>query len=373
MHFSEKLLYHIWDAQHLSEGLNSISGKEIKVLYPGRWNTDAGPDFKDAIIDINGNIIRGDVELELETYNWNLHDHHENPAFNNVIIHVVYRHNGKYDFTITEDGSQIEILELINNLDSNISKLFSKYNLNANKGESRECPFFKAIESNNLPIYLKKLGLDRFENKINRFQVEHYFEDFDQLIWQGLLEALGYSKNKYQMLQLALNIKFAKLKEIYVENRLHVHDVIALLLGSSDLLNKLPNSIPSEFKLKWQELLANQEYGIKPIKIDWNLFRIRPVNHPAMRILQIAGIIYESLDSSLFQNILKLFSVSENKFNLQIIRSNIYSYFQTTVEFLPENMKMGKTQIDIILINIILPLLILYAKEKQYASLLKVV
>ncbi|RLC50440.1 MAG: DUF2851 domain-containing protein, partial [Candidatus Cloacimonadota bacterium] len=67
MQFSEKLLYHIWDAQHLQKNLKTISSRSIKVLFPGRWNTGSGPDFKDAIIEIDGIVKRGDVELEIDS------------------------------------------------------------------------------------------------------------------------------------------------------------------------------------------------------------------------------------------------------------------------------------------------------------------
>ena len=67
MQFSEKFLYHIWDAQHLIKELKSISNRKIKILFPGRWNTDSGPDFKDAIIEIDGVVKRGDVEMELDS------------------------------------------------------------------------------------------------------------------------------------------------------------------------------------------------------------------------------------------------------------------------------------------------------------------
>jgi hypothetical protein len=93
MQFSEKFLYHIWDAQHLVAILKTVSGKPVKIMFPGRWNTDAGPDFKDVIIEIDNKVLRGDVEIDLQTYNWNSHNHNENPNFNSVILEVVYQYN----------------------------------------------------------------------------------------------------------------------------------------------------------------------------------------------------------------------------------------------------------------------------------------
>ena len=368
MQFSEKFLYHIWDAQHLVKNLKTISSKSLKILFTGRWNTDAGPDFKDVIIEIDGNVLRGDVEIDLQTYNWNSHNHNENPNFNSVILEVVYQHNGKYPYIINENGDQIEILELCNVLDKDVAKLLKKYSEKEFKAGRQKCKFFLQQNENELSVKLEEMGQERLEKKIKRFSAEHYFAGFDQLLLQGLLEALGYSKNKYQMLQLALKFRYNKLKKYY-SNDMSQDELIALLLCSSDLINHLPSTFPAEFKTKWQELYSKQQFSKKKIDINWQLFRIRPVNHPAIRLLQISDFLYNSLETSLFHQILKLFSFSSGSFNLKDFTTKLYQVLQTRSEFLPERYKLGKTRIDTILVNIILPLVIVYAREKKYEKL----
>jgi len=368
MQFSEKFLYHIWDAQHLVAVLKTVSGKPVKIMFPGRWNTDAGPDFKDAIIEIDGKVLRGDVEIDLQTYNWNSHNHNENPNFNFVILEVVYQHNGKYPYIINENGDQIEILELCNILDKDISKLLKKYSDKEFKAGKQKCKFFLHKNENELLVNLEKMGQERLEKKIKRFSAEHYFAGFDQLLLQGLLESLGYSKNKYQMLQLALKFRYDKLKKYYSKG-MSRDELIVLLLCSSDLINHLPSTFPADYKSKWHELYSKQEFSRKKIDINWQLFRIRPVNHPAIRLLQISDFLYNSLETSLFHQILKLFSFSSELFNLKDFRNKLYQVLQTRSEFLPERYKLGKTRIDTILVNIILPLVIIYAREKSYNQL----
>lgn len=368
MNFTEKFLYHIWDAQHLTEKLKTAAGSKVEVIYPGIWNTDSGPDFKNAILKIDGEIKRGDVELEISSYNWHLHEHAENPAFNSVILHVVYDHNSKYDFTIAENGSHIEILEIKDKLSDDIEKLLRKYSQPNFTETTRLCSFFAAPQLSGLAAALEALGMKRFESKVKRFQAEHYFADYDQMLWQGIMEALGYSKNKFQMLQMALYLKMSRLKEFYTEHR-QEDELIALLLGTAKLLDKLPSTFPPEFKLKWQSLFAVLEHDAKRPEFNWNLFRIRPVNHPAIRIVQFSRIIHAGLASSLFHNLLKLFSVSTEKFTIGSFRKNLYDYFQINADFLPDHLKMGKTRIDTILINIILPLMMVYAREKNYRDL----
>ncbi len=368
MKFSEKFLYHIWDAQHLKDKLKTISGKPVKIMFQGRWNTDAGPDFKDAIIDIEGDVKRGDVEIDRQTYDWISHNHNENAQFNKVILHVIYKHNGKYPFTINENGDKIEILELKDFLDTDIAKLLKRYSDKVFKEKDKSCNFFSGISSDETELILTKLGLERFEKKIKRFSAEHYFADFDQLLLQGLFEALGYSKNKYQMLQLPLRFPFSKLKEFYKKG-LSKDELIAVWLCSSDLINDLPSTFPTEMKTKWLEIYNKQKYTTKFLDINWQLFRIRPVNHPAIRILQIVDLVYDNLEFSLFNNILRLFSFKAETFNIKDFRKKLYSTFRIKSELLPEKYTLGKTRIDTILINIILPLVVIYAREKSYKEL----
>lgn len=368
MQFSEEFLYHIWDAQHLKKNLTTISGKKLTIKFPGRWNTDSGADFKDSIIEINGKIQKGDVEIDLTSYNWKSHSHNENPEFNNVLLHIVYEDNGKYPYTISEDGNKIEILEIKEQLDNDINKLIKHYSGEPYSEKDKTCKLFNKMDTDETKQFLIKMGMMRFEGKIKRFSAEHFFSDFDQLFYMGFMEALGYSKNKYQMLQIALNIQYNDLKQFYKEG-MTKEEFIAILLSSSGLIEHFPTTISNDQKENWQLLFLKQKFTNKSSDIKWKLFRIRPVNHPVKRILQIADLLYNSLKTSFFHNILKLFSFPSNSFKLSDFKKKLYSYFQTNNNFLPDRFKLGKTRIDTILINIILPLAVIYAREKKYKQL----
>ena len=368
MQFSEEFLYHIWDAQHLKKSLTTISGKNLVIKFPGRWNTDSGADFKDAILELNGEIQKGDVEIDLTSYHWKYHSHNENPEFNSVLLHIVYEDNGKYPYTISEDGSKIEILEIKEQLEDDINKLIKHYSGEPYSEKDKTCKLFNKMTKDETEDFLTKMGMIRFEKKIKRFSAEHFFSDFDQLLYMGFMEALGYSKNKYQMLQIALNIPFKELKQSYGEG-MTKEEFIVILLCSSGLIEHLPTTISNDQKDEWQLLFHNQKFFNKPSEIKWKLFRIRPVNHPVIRILQFTDLLYDSLETSFFHNILKLFSFPSENFKLNDFKKKLYGYFQTENIHLPDRYKLGKTRIDTILINIILPLVVIYAREKKYKQL----
>ena len=73
----ERFLYHIWDAGHMQNELRTVTGKSVQVKYQGQYNTNRGPDFRNALIEISGELLRGDVEIHLNSNDWIAHNHHE--------------------------------------------------------------------------------------------------------------------------------------------------------------------------------------------------------------------------------------------------------------------------------------------------------
>ena len=85
----------------------------IESLQFGFWNKEAGPDFVHALIRVNGiQTLAGDIELDLSAADWERHLHGENPAFQNVVLHVFLRHSGVACFTRTIEHREVLQLEL---------------------------------------------------------------------------------------------------------------------------------------------------------------------------------------------------------------------------------------------------------------------
>ncbi len=83
-----------WPVPFLATGPDGVSGPGgvIRVISPGRWNHGPGPDFRDAqILDADGRARRGDVELHLEPRAWLQHGHAADPAYANLLLHLVER------------------------------------------------------------------------------------------------------------------------------------------------------------------------------------------------------------------------------------------------------------------------------------------
>jgi hypothetical protein len=73
----------------------------------GEWNHAAGPDFLHAAVEIDGAKHTGPLELDPHAADWEAHRHAENPAFREVVLHVVFAAGRKAHFTRSSDGREI--------------------------------------------------------------------------------------------------------------------------------------------------------------------------------------------------------------------------------------------------------------------------
>src|SRR5439155_1615223 len=115
---SERLLQRIWQNQRLQrDRLKTLDGRAVRVLHPGFWNHEAGPDFHAAILQFSCEPPRsGDVEIDLHPAGWRGHGHDRNPAYQNVILHVVWDAESKVD-------CPVPTLTLKSRLDAPLSEL----------------------------------------------------------------------------------------------------------------------------------------------------------------------------------------------------------------------------------------------------------
>ena len=89
---SEQLLQAVWQQQRLlRDQLKTLDGRAVRILHPGFKNHEAGPDFHGAVVQVAGEPPQtGDVEVDLRPAGWRAHGHDRNPAFKNVILHVIW-------------------------------------------------------------------------------------------------------------------------------------------------------------------------------------------------------------------------------------------------------------------------------------------
>ncbi len=303
---------------------SSVSGKRVEILQVGETNSDTGPDFKHSLVKIDGVTIRGDIEVHRKNSDWYSHNHHSDRNYNGVILHLVVECDDGRG-CLTESGRKIETVALSKFLSADADKFLTGMNSEEKilplkcSGENSRAPFKEKIE------YLKSLGEKRFLHKAGKFEErlkniidenrpvvfeakQKYFRDFselliehrtfdkselqeeaywDQLLYEGIFEGLGYSKNTAAFRKLARNSSLSFLKEQSGGERKIVE---AILFGVANLLPQDRNGFDDESKMYCEELGHIWQGVRKKYKreyvdnSDWLFFKLRPQNFPSLRI-----------------------------------------------------------------------------------------
>ncbi|MDZ4182945.1 MAG: DUF2851 family protein [Candidatus Cloacimonadaceae bacterium] len=357
----EKFLYHIWDEGHLNPDLKTASGKALRIIYPGQYNTNRGPDFCNAIISIDGEAIGGDVEIHLGTYDWIAHCHHEDHFYNNTILHVVLEHKQSTHLTIKENGDTIEILELKDQLSEDIGKLLARQIPGEKPRSVSYCDLLSAVDAHRLSSILSYYGMKRFRGKIKRFNAALILSDFDQVFYEGMMEALGYDKNKLNLLKIAQLVPYRRIREWQAEG-MDALDLISIISVGSGLLERSKKLVDESFAALLNIRFEAQNFSAQRMEIDWQLFRIRPTNHPIYRIIAICGLLLKTTDSGLinyFLNHVQGFSPQEGHW----YRGFSAIFAKNALPGAEKFPQPGKSVISNIYLNIFLPVMHLYHEK----------
>ncbi len=288
----ERVLWRLWKKRAaLHEGLRTEAGRRVRVLYPGRPGTSACPDFRDALLEIEGlGLVRGDVELHLRQRDWAAHGHSTDPNYNGVVVHGALQVDTAE--TPLQNGGRVPMVSLdgllsLSSPDEDLAPKLGLWPRLARHGFSKPETAEEAGE------LLDRAGDQRFRVKAAAFRRFIEEQGPDQTLYEALMEGLGYRHNRQPFLRLAYLAPYEVVKNAAV--RLPESgrgDVIASwLLAVSDL------GLPTDSRARPPGLRRTMA------KTQWHLFRVRPANHPAVRIRGAAELISRYLSLGLVQGL----------------------------------------------------------------------
>src|SRR5215204_1675696 len=105
---SELALARAWATGAISSHLKTTNGLAVDVVYRGSWTHGFGPDFAGAMVAFpNGRLLTGSIEFHLVTGGWRGHGHHRDPAYDDVILHLVGSDDGAE--TIRSNGEAVPV------------------------------------------------------------------------------------------------------------------------------------------------------------------------------------------------------------------------------------------------------------------------
>ncbi len=353
----EEFLHFIWKNRRFDPGsLRSTRGETIHIFHPGRANADAGPDFCEAQISIDGTTWIGQVEIHLKASDWLRHGHQHDPAYANVILHVVL----DADIELRRsDGSRIPCLEMRRRLSP---RLLGRYRLLQAQEGSIPCHAqWPGPDTLEITAWLDRLLVQRLQHRVNRLRscLEGYKGDWEQTFYRQLARSFGSRVNADPFEELADRVPLRLLRK-HRDNLFHME---ALLFGQAGLLaDDLADPYPRKLKAEYAHL--KRKYGLKPLPgLAWKFMRMRPNNFPTLRIAQFAALHFQG--DALFNKMLAAADAEEvgNMFSVRLANYwKDHYHFDKPAPASPK--RLGKDAVRLIAINAVAPILFLYGREQ---------
>ena len=345
----EEFLYYIWENRLTDKDLKTTEGETIEVVSTGYRNTDSGPDFLEAKIQIGNKLWAGHVEIHVKSSDWNRHGHQSDKAYKNVILHVVYEN----DIQVND----IPTLELKGHFDGSLFAQYQK--LIASK---TWIPCEKSISQ--VPVFtrlswLDRMAVERLESKsgnVTKILEANQF-DWEDAFYKLLMRYFGLKVNNEAFEYLANILPFKTLLK-HSDNLLQVE---AMLMGCAGFLE---DDFTEEYPL-----LLKREYSVMKAKFNlltmpserWKFMRMRPSNFPTIRLAQLAQLIHKN--GCLFSKIKAAKDTAEVKALFDVAASEYWEThwrFGFSTESKPKH--LGETTADVLIINAVAPLLFCYGK-----------
>jgi hypothetical protein len=170
--------------------LHACDGSVARIFFPGHRGGSSGPDFRHAVVEIGDQRRVGDIELHLRAAGWHDHGHATNPAYNDVVLHVVAGGAIPSKGTLPlASGAQIPIVKL-----DNIER-FTTPPADIPSWPCRQAPHDQAT----LTQWLREADAALFEARVARFHreisaISARERHFDTALIAAVAEALGFGR-----------------------------------------------------------------------------------------------------------------------------------------------------------------------------------
>ena len=345
----EEFLYYLWENRLIDKNLQTSEGEAVEVVATGYRNTDSGPDFLEAKIQIGDKLWAGHVEIHVKSSDWIRHRHQSDKAYKNVILHVVYENDTKVN--------DIPTLELKGHFNETLFVNYQRFI--SSKGwipcahSTAQVPVFTRLS------WLDRMAVERLESKsesVTKILNAKQF-DWEDALYKLLMRYFGLKVNNEAFEYLANILPFKTLLK-HADNLLQVE---AMLFGCAGFLE-------DEFSEEYPQLLQ-REFAVMRSKFNllvmpverWKFMRMRPSNFATIRLAQMAQLIHQN--GCLFSKIKAAKDTAEVRTLFDVAASAYWDThwrFSVPTETKPKH--LGETTADVLIINAVVPLLFTYGK-----------
>ncbi|MCW3080390.1 DUF2851 family protein [Segetibacter sp.] len=349
---NERLLQFIWQFQYFNKSqLRVEQGDEIMVVQPGTYNTHQGPDFLNAKVVIGNTTWAGNIEVHVNSSDWQKHSHTGDRNYSNIILHVVWENDAEIS---CENGSILPMLTLHNLVSKLLIDRFRELMV-------REA--FVPCEAY-LPVFnemkwtgwKERMIIERLQRKSASVLdlLKEANNHWEEVFWWMLARNFGIKVNAVTFELIGKSLPLSVLGR----HKNQIHQLEGFLLGQAGLLDTdfsedYPNLLKKEY------LFYQKKYQLKSTFTKPFFLRMRPANFPTVRLAQLAMLIHKS--SHLFSKIKETASLVTIKEFLNVTANDYWHYhylFDEPGEYHPK--QLGKQMTENVIINTVIPVLFAY-------------
>lgn len=342
--------------------LQTTSGQPVEVIDPGLPNTNAGPDFFNAKLKIDGTLWVGNVEIHTQASDWLSHGHDRDRAYDTVILHVVEESNCDVHRTNGELVPQMVL--------PCPEAVRRRYD------ELRQTEIYPPCYSilGSLPkltvhSWMSALQVERFEQKARAIsqRLERCNNHWEDVFFITLARNFGFGLNGDAFEAWANRLPFRAVDK-HRDNLLQVE---AFFLGQAGLLQEnLPDA--DEYYLKLQKEFSYLQHKFElpaPMPAgQWRFLHLRPGNFPHVRLAQLANLYHK--EQSLFSQVMEAETPEAVK---KILTARTSEYWEERFNFKKssprQEKRTGDGALNLIIINTVVPFLYAYGLHKADETL----
>ena len=357
----EHLLHYVWKHKLFPlKVLQTTNGLPVEVIDPGLQTPNAGPDFFNAKLKIDGTLWVGNIEIHTHSSDWLRHGHDKDKAYDSVILHVV----GEADMEVTRtDGGRIPQLIL-----TCPEKVQSHYHELCVADQYPACyPIFASLPKLTVHSWLTALQTERLEQKARLIteRLKHCNHNWEDVFFVTLARNFGFGLNGDAFETWAGMLPFRAIDK----HRNDLFQIEAFFYGLAGLLEDsfLKKGQEDEYSLRlikeFRYLQRKFEFTQVMNATLWRFLRLRPENFPTVRLAQLAYLYQRG--GKLFSRLLEAGTLAEVRTLLEVGTSSYweshYLFGRTSSQ---KKKTMGERSKDLIIINTVVPFLYTYGLHK---------
>lgn len=362
----EQLMHYVWKHKMFPlKPLTTTDGRQVTVLDTGLHNSNAGPDFFNAKLLVDGTTWVGNVEIHLKASQWFAHGHDKDAAYNNVVMHVVGTCDAQ---AITQGGRRLPqmVLQIPQSVMDGYREL-----LNAD----RYPPCHRAIPGLSgllVSSWMAALQTERLEQKTNAIneRVRRMDGSWQDAYFITMARNYGFGVNGDAFETWAYNMPL----RCVAHHRDQLFQVEALFMGQAGLLDI--NTVPQHYRdealregyitrLQREWAFLSHKFRLKPMDPSlWRFLRMRPQNFPHIRISQLARLYHQGrIDLS---RLVECTSVEQLE---QLLTTSVTPYWETHYTFgsttCATAKHLSRASLRLLVINTAVPMLFAYGRHKM--------